>query len=166
VGGGLAVRALRVGDAPHCDAIVAGLPEWFGNDEGIEQCRRAVRTHEGLVADAGEELLGFLTFERLWPETAEITWLAVRRESRRRGVGRALVHALEERLEGVELIAVKTLSSKAQYEPYEQTRAFYSALGFLPVQELDIWGDQNPCLLMARPRRGAAAPPGARATPW
>jgi hypothetical protein len=32
------------------------------------------------------------------------------------------------------------------------TRAFYQAVGFLPIEEFpDLWGAENPCLLMLRP---------------
>ena len=36
------------------------------------------------------------------------------------------------------------------YEPYAQTRAFYEAMGFTPLMELDIWGPENPALLYVR----------------
>jgi hypothetical protein len=46
---------------------------------------------------------------------------------------------------------VKTLSEREPYPPYAETRAFYRANGFEPVEELDIWGPENPALLLARP---------------
>jgi len=45
------IRSLDHGsDAPACDAIVAGLRDWFGAEQGIRDCATAVRSHAGLVA--------------------------------------------------------------------------------------------------------------------
>lgn len=147
-------RDLQEHDVPACDAIVAGLPEWFGNAQGIEDCAAAVRSQSGLVGldDAGE-VVSFLTWEVPAYGVAEITWMAVRADSRRRGHGRTLLEALVERLRTARVreLHVKTLSSRGDpYPPYEETRAFYRANGFEEVQELDIWGPENPALLLAR----------------
>jgi GNAT superfamily N-acetyltransferase len=146
------IRTLAAGDAPACDAIVAGLPEWFGLEEGIQACARAVRSRPGLVADTGQ-VVGFLTYEPTAASAAEITWMAVRADRRRTGLGRALVDDLADRLVrgGVRLLLVKTLSSRARSLGYEETRAFYVALGFEPALELDVWGPEDPALLLVRP---------------
>jgi GNAT superfamily N-acetyltransferase len=139
-------------DATACDAIVRGLPDWFGMQEGIRQAAEAVRSHDGLVAAEGEEVVGFVTWSRPRPATAEITWMAVRADRRGRGHGRALVGALIERLapRGTRLLFVKTLSDREPNEPYAQTRAFYEAVGFVPALDLDLWGPDNPALLFVR----------------
>lgn len=148
------IRPLAPADAAACDAIVAGLPEWFGLDEGIRDAARAVRAHEGVVAEDAGDVVGFLTLVHPYPGTSEISWMAVRRERMRRGIGTRLldasVAALGER--GVRLLTVKTLSDRTDPGPeYAGTRAFYLASGFVPVAELDVWGPENPCQLLARP---------------
>ena len=147
------VRDLRPEDAPACDLIVAGLPEWFGNAQGIRDCREAVRSHPGLVSDDPEGVAGFVTWSQPRERSAEITRMAVRRDARRHGHGRALVDVLIERLGStdVRLLLVKTLSDRDHYEPYAQTRAFYDSMGFLAATDLDIWGPENPALLFVRP---------------
>ncbi len=147
------MRPLAPADAAACDAIVRALPEWFGLEEGRADCAHAVRSQEGLVAVAAEEVMGFLTVVQPFAESAEISWMAVHPAQRGRRLGRRLVEALVELLEarGVRLLLVKTLSSRHPSPEYAATRAFYRGRGFLPAQELDIWGPQNPCLLMARP---------------
>ena len=42
--------------------------------------------------------------------------------------------------------------AEAQAEPwYEQTRRFYEAVGFVPIEELPTpWGVDNRCLLMVK----------------
>jgi GNAT superfamily N-acetyltransferase len=147
------IRPLVPVDAEACDAIIAGLPDWFGDPWGIEECARAVRSQDGLVAldDAGE-IVGFCTWVTSDAATAEITWMAVWADGRRRGVGTALLDALVRELirTGVRSLLVKTLSARDPYPPYAQTRAFYLANGFAEVEELDIWGPDNPAVLLRR----------------
>jgi ribosomal protein S18 acetylase RimI-like enzyme len=140
-------------DADTCDAIIAGLPQWFGHEQGIRDCAAAVRSHEGLVAVDDAEIVGFLTWEPRDGGGAEITWMAVRAGVRRTGIGRSLMDALVELLRagGIGRLDVKTLSSRDPYPPYAETRAFYRANGFDEVRELDIWGPENPAVLLSRP---------------
>jgi GNAT superfamily N-acetyltransferase len=146
------IRPLASDDAPACDAIIAGLPEWFGNEQGIRDCAAAVRSQAGLVAIVDDLPSGFLTWEHRDPRVAEITWMAVRADARRSGVGGALLVTLVERLrtEGVGRLDVKTLSDREPYPPYAETRAFYLANGFAKVAELDIWGPEDPAVLLSR----------------
>ncbi len=150
------IRALRSDtDAGVCDAIIASLPEWFGLDEGIRECAKAVRTQEGLVCERSDRgLVGFLTYERISPPTVEITWFAVHADHRGTGIGTELLAALVAALDGndVRLLAVKTLSDRAG-DPgpeYSATRAFYLARGFVPAAELDLFGPENPIQLLTR----------------
>lgn len=149
------IRSLTLADAEACDAIIRALPDWFGLEVGIVDCAAAVRSQDGLVAERPDGSLGgFLTWVRHFPETAEITWMAVAPDAHRRGLGRALVTALAERLtlEGARLLLVKTLSERGDSEHYDRTRAFYLATGFLPLQEMpELWDAENPALLLVRP---------------
>ncbi len=160
------VRSLAPPDAASCDAIIAGLPAWFGDPVGIEECATAVRTHSGFVATLDEAVIGFLTTTRPRPHAAEISWMAVDAAHRGSGVGRALVEALVADLQmegGVRYLIVKTLSDRDDDPGYSATRAFYEAMGFTPLLDLDIWGPENPALVFVRsvsmPRSdGAPAP--------
>jgi GNAT superfamily N-acetyltransferase len=146
------IRHLHADDAPACDAIIAGLADWFGDPDGIHECAVAVRTQPGLVEAGASGPKGFLTFSRVDQE-AEITWMAVAADARRRGIGERLLAALVEHLRGlaVERLMVKTLSDREDPGPaYAQTRAFYLAMGFLPEAELDIWGPENPAQLLVK----------------
>ena len=148
-----AVRELEPGDAAACDAIVAGLPEWFGNEQGIRECALAVRSHAGIVATDETGVTGFLTWTHERERgVAEITWMAVRADLRRHGIGRSLLGALIDRLqeEKVHRLDVKTLSERATYATYAETRGFYLANGFEWVAELDIWDEDDPAVLLSR----------------
>lgn len=141
-------------DAGACDAIVAGLPAWFGVDEGIAACAIAVRSHRGLVAIGGDEVIGFLTLEPVASSAWEVSWIAVRADRRGHGVGRDLVEtAISVALPAsTRSLYVKTLSDR-DGDPgpeYRATRGFYLAAGFRPVAELDLWGPENPCQLLER----------------
>lgn len=142
-------RVLTRDDADACEAIVRALPDWFGIEEGIAEARSYLDTQEGLVAEENAHILGFLTFASEFPESAEITWMAVAPESHRRGIGRALVDALIEHVtqRGVRLLLVKTLADSHPSPEYAATRA----LGFLPLTvRPEHWDAANPCLFMVR----------------
>ena len=112
-----------------------------------------MRTQPGLVAEADGTVAGFVTWTTS-EDSAEITWMAVHADRRRRGLGRALVDALLARVAaatGVRELAVKTLSSRHPDPGYAETRAFYLAMGFTEARELDIWGPENPAVLLTRP---------------
>jgi N-acetylglutamate synthase-like GNAT family acetyltransferase len=84
-------RQLVVNDAEACDAIVATLPYHFGDEEGRRECAAAIRAQRGLVAEDGGEVVGFLTLEPRFDECLEVTWMAVRADRRRQGIGRVLL---------------------------------------------------------------------------
>ncbi len=153
------IRSLAPGDADRCEAIIRGLPDWFGLEEGIAEARGYLETQSGFVAEEAGEVLGFLTYASELPESAEITWMAVAAVAHRRGIGRALTDALVSaaRTEGRQLLLVKTLAGAHSSPEYMATRAFYRSMDFLPLAVLpDLWGPANPCLLMVRPLRGSA----------
>ena len=150
------VRPLTAADADACDAIVLGLPYHFGHEGGRADCAAAVRRDRGLVAVEGPEVLGFLTFVPRFDEAAEITWMAVRADRRRQGIGHALVTSLEELLasEGRRTLVALTVSpSDPGGEPpdgYQATRAFYRSVGFVLVRDLPKEWDPDTAVLMIK----------------
>ena len=58
------------------------------------------------------------------------------------------------RAEGVRLLEVKTLGASHPDPHYARTRHFYEAVGFLPLEETDLWGEGAPCLIMVKPLPG------------
>jgi ribosomal protein S18 acetylase RimI-like enzyme len=151
------IRALTPQDAEACDAIIRTLPYHFGDPGGREECSRAVRRDPGLVAVVAGEVIGFLTVVRHFPASAEITWMAVRMDQRRRGLGGRLIERLcaDLRADGCRLLLVMTLS--ALYDEgetpdgYEYTRAFYRSNGFYDARDLPDYWPSNPALLLVRP---------------
>jgi ribosomal protein S18 acetylase RimI-like enzyme len=150
------VRPLTAADAGACDRIVLGLPYHFGHEGGRADCAAAVRRERGLVAVEGSEVVGFLTFVPRFDEAAEITWMAVRADRRRRGIGHALVSSLEALLisEGRRTLLALTVSpSDPDDEPpdaYQATRAFYRSAGFVLARDLPREWESDTAVLMIK----------------
>ena len=149
------IRPLAPADAEACDAVILTLPYHFGNERGRAECARAVG-QEGLVAVDEGEVVGFLTLERHDPRSAEITWMAVRADRRRHGIGRRLVQRAVDDLsrDGVEFLGPhsgRVEPEERETDNYADTRAFYRALGFVPLRELALeeWNDR--AVILVRP---------------
>jgi len=136
-----------------CAEILRAVPEWFG----IESATRAyidgvaeLPTFVALVDDGRE--VGFLALKQHGDRAAEIWVMAVRPDHHRCGVGRRLVETAERFLMGrsVEYLQVKTLGPSHPDEGYARTRAFYDAMGFVPLEELHELWESNPCLLLVK----------------
>jgi GNAT superfamily N-acetyltransferase len=135
------------------DRLLRALPAWFGIESSIVEYVDAARRMPTLVASVDGVPIGVLLYERHFPSTAEIHLMAVDPAWHRRGAGRVLVDAVESivRDDGASLLEVKTLGPSHPDRGYADTRAFYAACGFLPVEELlDLWPG-NPCLIMVKP---------------
>ena len=152
----VSIRALGPEDANACDEIIAGLPYHFGHEQGRRDCAAAVRRDPGLVAVQDREVVGFLTYVHRFDEAAEITWMAVRADRRRRGIGHALIDILAEQLaiEGRRVLLVLTVSpSDPGPEPddgYGSTRAFYRSTGFVLGRDLRGEWDTDTAVLLVR----------------
>ena len=148
----LTIRRVRRDEAAVCEEILRSLPEWFGIEEAIVQYRRDIVAMDSYVAATAGRIVGFLTLKHHNPHTSEIQVMAVREEVHGRGFGRALVGHAERLLRprNTGFLQVKTLGPSRPDEHYERTRGFYRALGFRPVEEYNLWGEANPCLMMIK----------------
>jgi len=148
----IVVRRLEPADIPTCERILRGLPDWFGFEDVNRRYIGDLSALPALVACVGNDLLGFLAIRHHNAYTSEIEVLAVDRKAHRRGVGRALVDAAEGDLRkgGSRLLEVKTLGPSHPDEGYRKTRASYTAMGFLPLEETNLWGPAQPSLIMVK----------------
>ena len=147
------LRAATARDARACVAIVAGLDDHFTEDVP-DKVRSDLRDHGGWVIDDAGVVVGFVIAERRGPRAAEILWAAVADARRGAGLGTRLVdHVLDELgADGVRLVEVKTLDASADYAPYEATRAFWLARGFVQFDTIDPlpgWPPGNPAAILA-----------------
>jgi GNAT superfamily N-acetyltransferase len=132
------VRAAAAEDAATCVAIIDGLPDYF-TDDVPDKVRRDLSDHDGWVMEDAGVVAGFVIVERRGRRAAEILWAAVAADRRGAGLGTVLIdHVLDELgSEGVQIVEVKTLDASADYEPYEATRAFWLARGFVHFDTID-----------------------------
>lgn len=147
------LRPIADGEAAACEAVMRGLPEWFGIESAILDYRRDVASMETIVADVAGAVVGFVTLMPSTEQAIEIRVMAVAAGRQGRGIGRGLVAAGEARARerGATLFHVKTLGPSRPCAAYARTRGFYRAMGFLPLEENRLWGETNPCLMLVKP---------------
>jgi ribosomal protein S18 acetylase RimI-like enzyme len=133
-----------------CREVLASLPAWFGIPEAVEAYVAAADELPMLACfDSAGHAAGFLSLKANTAVASEVHVMGVKPGFRRRGIGRVLIEAAAE---GARFLTVKTLSSANSDPNYAVTRAFYEAVGFLPIEEFPtLWDAGNPCLLMLRP---------------
>jgi GNAT superfamily N-acetyltransferase len=148
------VRVAAAQDAVVCAEIVVGLEDFF-TDDVPDKVQSDLREHGGWVIDDVDDVVGFVIVERRGTRgAAEILWAAVTADRRGGGLGSLLIdHALDElSADGVQIVEVKTLDSSADYAPYDATRAFWLARGFVQFDMIDPlpgWPPGNPAALLA-----------------
>jgi ribosomal protein S18 acetylase RimI-like enzyme len=136
-----------------CEPILRSLPDWFGIESALQRYVVEIDTLPTFIALMEQKVVGFLTLKQHTAYAAEIYVMGLYPEVHRRGLGRALVQHAENTLSqaGVDYLQVKTLSPSREDEHYARTRAFYYTVGFRPLEEIEqLWGDENPCLLMVK----------------
>ncbi len=139
-------------EAHDCEAILRSLPDWFGIEAAIVSYRRDIESMDTYVAEAAGQLVGFITVRIHNEYSAEIQVMAVSAAHHRKGIGRELVVHAEQvlRAQSVEYLQVKTLGPSRPSEHYQRTREFYADVGFRPLEENQLWGEVNPCLMMVK----------------
>jgi ribosomal protein S18 acetylase RimI-like enzyme len=147
------VRLAAAHDAVVCAEIVAGLEDFF-TDDVPDKVQRDLREHGGWAIEDADHVVGFVIVERRGARAAEILWAAVAADRRGEGLGSRLIdHALDAlSADGVQIVEVKTLDSSADYAPYDATRAFWIARGFVQFDMIDPlpgWPPGNPAALLA-----------------
>jgi GNAT superfamily N-acetyltransferase len=150
---GLRVSERDFGAGAICRSILDQLPQWFGLPQSnADYARRADEGPAWLAVEDGE-VVGVMLLKPHFERTVEIYLLAVVPARHRSGVGRVLVTQAEAwaRGRGATFLTVKTRGPSKPYEPYERTRAFYQALGFVALEEFtELWDPENPALMMAK----------------
>ena len=109
-----------LGQSAACVPLIRALPDWFGLEESIKNYAHEIESLPTFLAKANGQMLGFLTIKQHTPYSAEILVMAVRPETQRSGIGRALVEAAEAyaRGLGIEYMQVKTLGPSRPDEGY------------------------------------------------
>ena len=173
------VDALRADDLDAIDQaatlLIEAFPHWVSTMElAREEVMQALETDRiCLVARADDQILGWIGAIPEYSHAWELHPLVVREDVRRKGVGRALVAALEERVRaagaltlylgtdddgpvpgtsagGVELFP-DVLSHAVSLKVIDHAAGFYSRMGFQVVGLIpDANGPGKPDILMAK----------------
>ncbi len=133
------------------ESVLRDLPEWFGQESALLEYVKNSSKHPFYLAVVDEQPAGFLSLDRNNGITAEIYVMGVYRKFHGTGIGKTLVAAVlkDLALEGFSYLLVKTVGESLDNEAYAKTRRFYQSVGFKSIQEIpEIWGAENPCLLM------------------
>ncbi len=138
-------------------AIMHSLPAWFSPPEDIDRKAVLYRDFPFFSAYDGGQAVGFLALKLHNAYTGDIHSVGVLEEYNRHGVGTALLAAAEDylRARGFVYLTVKTLDASADYQPYERARKFYFKQGFVPLEVMtQYWDEENPCLFMVKGLKG------------
>lgn len=149
------------GTSAACAPVLRDLPDWFGIESATRRYIADIETLPTFRAVHDGETIGFLSLRRHFPESAEIHVMGIRAAAHRRGIGRRLVAAAEAHLrdDGCRCLQVKTVSPARACSHYARTRAFYRAVGFIPLEEFPtLWDPVNPCLLFVKSLEAGATP--------
>lgn len=147
------IRAAELELGSQCEAVLRNLPEWFGIESALQAYVDKVEYLPTYTAVAHDRVIGFLSIKKHFAESVEIHVMGILPEFHRMGIGRALQREAELDLvaQGVKFLQVKTLSPSSPNTDYAKTREFYLSMGFSPLEEMpDLWGAENPCLIMVK----------------
>jgi len=139
--------------AEYTNSILRMLPEWFGNEKGLQDYVNSVHEFPYWAAFDNGNCIGFFSLKIHYNRTGDIYVCGVDPNYHGKGIGTSLYKELEKHCikNNCEYIIVKTLSEIARYEPYLRTKQFYKKLGFKELLSFtEIWDEENPCLIMIK----------------
>lgn len=134
-----------------CRSVLSSLPNWFGIPESNEMYIRDAHLLAMFAAFDGETPVGMMCLSVHNECTCEIHVMGINPEYHRRGIGRRFVDEAKRFTaeKGAQILMVKTLDASFPDEYYARTRAFYRAVGFMPLECIkEVWGERCPCLLL------------------
>jgi ribosomal protein S18 acetylase RimI-like enzyme len=137
----------------YTNNILRKLPEWFGNEKGIQDYVNTVQKYPFWAAFDNDNNIGFFSGKIHYNRTGDIYVCGIDPEYHGKGVGTLLYKELEKYCvkNNCEYIIVKTLSEIAGYKYYLKTKKFYAKMGFNELITLtEIWDEENPCLIMIK----------------
>lgn len=130
-----------------CLTILEALPEWFEIPESRVSYAKICRELPFWADIEANTARGFIVMKETSQYAAEIYVMGVKKGYHKQGIGTALFRALyaHAKEKGYEFIHVKTVR-EGMYPDYDQTNAFYQAVGFRELECMeDLWDAANPC---------------------
>ena len=137
-----------------CERILRSLPDWFGIEASLVQYAKDAAGLPTFFCRRGEQVVGFLTIRKHNSFSAEVHVIAISPELHRCGIGKAMLDRVEHwlRSDGTEISESRRSASPRPDADYEETRRFYLAVGFRPLEEFPtLWGgERTPCLQLVK----------------
>ncbi len=147
-------RPYHEGDDEVILTIASNLRDYF-DENALAKMPKDASAHRTYIAEDDTDITGFIILaepddQAIASRSAEILWMAVRRDRQGQGVGTTLLkHVIADQQEKVcTHFIVKTLAPTVEYAPYVRTRNFYVKNGFTMQEIIDPypeWGEGNPC---------------------
>lgn len=135
--------------------ILRKLPEWFEIESAIVDYVKNSANTTIFAYFEENKAIGFVSLKHINNHTLEIYIMGVEKQYQKNGVGTQLINTATEfaKQNNYKLLQVKTLDES--YVPYDKfyeiTRKFYNKVGFYNLECLNIWGEENPCIVMVKP---------------
>jgi GNAT superfamily N-acetyltransferase len=135
------------------EAILRSLPRWFGIEKALRMYVADSALKPTFATEGDGQLTGFLTLTRHFPQAWEVHCIAVAAAHRNAGVGSALLAHAEGfvKSQGARFLQVKTVAGTSSSPEYAETREFYAARGFTPLEVFpQLWDPHNPALQLIK----------------
>lgn len=120
------------------------MPEWFGIPEANDRYAKRCAERTSFVVMLDNNYMWLITIEFLFPNNANIYWMAVDRKYHGNKIGLDLLQTAEKYCakNGCESITVETLSPKQNDPHYLKTYQFYEKSSYKPLFELSPYGPE------------------------
>ena len=134
-------------------AILRSLPLWFGIEKALLMYVADSARLPTFGVEVEGRLIGFLTLAQHFAKSWEVHCMAVEAAHRNRKVGSLLLATAEQyvREQGAAFLQVKTVAETSPSPEYAETRRFYLARGFVPLEVFPtLWDPWNPALQLIK----------------
>jgi GNAT superfamily N-acetyltransferase len=137
----------------ECEAVLRSLPRWFGIEESLLMYVRDSAALPTFAVEQDERVIGFITLQEHFPVSWEVHCIAIAAEARNRGLGTLLLTQAESwlRSRGAQFLQIKTIAESSPSPEYAESRKFYAARGYLPLEVFPtLWHPRNPALQLVK----------------
>jgi len=121
------IRLPRLADALPCADLAALV---IGEERAGAFIKSHMERHHLIVADAGDDVVGFLAYRTDWFRCTFVTLVVVKEDFRRRGIAR-------EFFKGVEAVSPTPRLFSSTEETNAVSIRMHAALGFVPSGHID-----------------------------
>ena len=110
-------------------------------------------TFPTFALEVERRLAAFISLQQHFPESWEVHCIAVAAGGRGQGMGSKLLEHAENwlRNKGARFVQIKTVAESSPSPEYAETRGFYAAKGYAPLEVFPtLWHPRNPALQLVK----------------